>query len=75
MNKSSLKKLTFMLIPDTTGVARQISVPVSLLWAGLTLTIVLLFGSFFLAAQYFADQVSQEELDRLGQENDELAAK
>lgn len=64
-----------MLIPDSSGVSRQMSVPVYLPWSLLAAAFILLFGSFFLGAQYFADRVDQDELADLRAENQELAQK
>ena len=53
--------------------ARQVSIPAWLGWAGLALVLVLAFTTVFLAAEFFSDQVSRDELARLRQENEELA--
>ena len=69
------KKLTFMIVPDSNAVSRQLSIRVWYFWATLALTIVLLFTSFFLASEYIKTQVSDAELIKLQQENQELSQK
>jgi len=69
------KKLTFMIVPDSNSVSRQLSIRVWYFWATLALTIVLLFTSFFLASEYIKTQVSDAELIKLQQENQELSQK
>lgn len=69
------KKLTFMLIPSSTGVSRQISIPVAAIYLSVSLIVVLLIGSFFLSSQYFSDRVSEKELDQLRSENKSLEEK
>ena len=69
------KRLTFLLIPDSSQTSRQLSVPVWALYGGLAAVVLLVFGSFYLASHFFSDQVSQLELQRLKAENQQLANK
>ncbi len=66
------KKLTFMFIPTTTGISRQVRVPIALIWAGVAGVLILVFSSFFLSAQFFNERVDSRELDRLRSENKQL---
>lgn len=69
------KKLTFMFVPSSTGVSRQISIPVAVFYLSISALAILLVGSFFLSSQYFSDRVSEKELDQLRSENKSLADK
>ncbi len=69
------KKLTFVVVPDSNAVSRQLCLKVWHLWATLGLVTILLFASFFLAAEFFGSQVDRAELDRLKAENDQLSEK
>jgi murein DD-endopeptidase MepM/ murein hydrolase activator NlpD len=69
------KKLTFMVIPDSSGISRELQIPVALLYGGAAFCVVLLVVSFFLAADFFGDQVSDAELAKLRAENKELTGK
>jgi len=69
------KKLTFLVVPDSSEVSRQLSVRVWYFWATLALAIILLFASFFLASEYIQTQVTDAELVKLQQENQELSQK
>jgi len=69
------KKLTFIVVPDSSEVSRQLSVRVWHLWAVLAGVTILLFASFFLASEFFASQVNEAELARLQEENKQLAQK
>lgn len=69
------KKLTFVVVPDSSQTSRQLSVKTWKLYAGLAVAVLLVFASFFFASHFFSGQVSQAELERLRSENDELAGK
>ncbi|MBU0985190.1 MAG: M23 family metallopeptidase, partial [candidate division Zixibacteria bacterium] len=69
------KRLTLLIVPDSSGVSKQLCVPVWSLVAGCALLLTLLFASFFLASAFFVDQVDKSELDRLKQENAQMAEK
>jgi len=66
------KKLTFMFIPTTTGISRQVRVPIALIWAGVAGVLILVFSSFFLSAQFFNERVDTRELAKLRAENQSL---
>jgi murein DD-endopeptidase MepM/ murein hydrolase activator NlpD len=68
-------KLTFMVVPDSQGVSRQLSVPVWVLYASALAVVLLLFLSVFLAAEFFAERVDQSAIENLRAENQELAEK
>jgi murein DD-endopeptidase MepM/ murein hydrolase activator NlpD len=69
------EKLTFMVVPDSQGVSRQMSLPVWSLYASALAVLLLLFLSVFLASEYFAERVDQSELEGLRSENQHLAGK
>ncbi len=69
------RKLTFLVVPDSSEVSRQLNVRVWYLWAGLIFATVLLFASFFLASDFFSGRVDKAELARLKAENEELVKK
>jgi len=69
------KKLTFLLIPDSDGVSRQVSVRVALVAAIVVVVLSMTTATFFFSAKYFSDRVSQQELTRLEAENKALAEK
>ncbi|MCP4684362.1 MAG: peptidoglycan DD-metalloendopeptidase family protein [bacterium] len=69
------EKLTFMVVPDSQGVSKQLSIPVWSLYASVLAILLLLFLSVFFASEFFAQQVEQSELEGLKAENQQLAAK
>lgn len=69
------KKLTFLIVPDSSGVSRQLTVQVWYFWAGLILITGLLFASSFLASAFLSDRVDETELARLQSENEQLSQK
>ena len=68
------KKLTLIMIPDASGIFKQVKVPVASLYIAGCAFLVLLVAGLFFTSQFFNDQVAQKELDRLKAENHELAA-
>jgi len=66
------RKLTLMVVPDSQGIARQISVPVALLYSAVLFILIVLFVGFFFAAQYFSHRVSEVEVQKLRTENERL---
>ncbi len=68
-------KFTLVLIPDSKGVSRQVTVRRILVYGGALAVVVLLAASLYLTAEYFTDQVTSAELDRLRAENEELHRK
>ncbi|RKX23784.1 MAG: hypothetical protein DRP45_09695 [Candidatus Zixiibacteriota bacterium] len=69
------RKLTFILIPDSQGVSKQISVYAWLLWAGVISLSVLLLAVFFFASSFVDHHVDKSEMARLEAENKQLADK
>lgn len=68
-------KLTLMVIPDSKGVAKQISIPVGFIYSAILLILLIVFLSVYFAAQYFTVQVEDAELARLKTENQNLTSK
>lgn len=66
------KKLTFMLIPHSMGISRQVRIPVALIYMAIGGVLLLVLASFYLSAEFFADKVDARELTRLKAENDSL---
>ena len=66
------KKLTFLLIPDSSGSPRQISVSLALIYSLLGALLLLIIATFFLSSHFFSYEVSQDELTRLRAENTQL---
>ncbi|MFQ6008772.1 MAG: hypothetical protein ACE5K8_07470, partial [Candidatus Zixiibacteriota bacterium] len=69
------KKLTFMLIPHSMGMLKQLKVPIALIYLVVAAWIFLLFFSFFASAKFFSDKVDQKELELLRAENQQLTKK
>ena len=66
------KNVTLMVVPDSNGISRQVSLPVYLIWSSVAGVIGLIFASFFLSAQFFSDRVAESELEALRAENIEI---
>ncbi len=69
------KKLTLILIPNASGILKQLSIPVATVYLAAAAVVILLLGSFFLSAELIGDKVSQTELESLRAENVELTDK
>jgi hypothetical protein len=69
------KKLTFLLIPDSSGSPRQVSVSITLIYSLLGALFLLIITTFFLSSHFFSYEVAQEELIRLRAENQQLSEK
>jgi len=69
------RKLTFLLIPDSSGAPRQVSVSVTLIYSLIGALFLLIITTFFLSSHFFSYEVAQEELTRLRAENQQLADK
>lgn len=69
------KKLTFMLIPTSMGISRQMRIPVALIYGCIGGVVLLILASFFLSAQFFSDRVDARELAELRAENEKLREK
>ncbi|MEW6410866.1 MAG: peptidoglycan DD-metalloendopeptidase family protein [Candidatus Zixiibacteriota bacterium] len=64
-----------MLIPNSMGILKQLSIPVALIYFGALGVIILLIATFFLSAHFFSTKVDQSELERLRTENTRLQEK
>ncbi|MBD3403580.1 peptidoglycan DD-metalloendopeptidase family protein [candidate division GN15 bacterium] len=68
-------RLTLLVIPDSQGESRQVSIRLWVIYASVALAALLLVASFYFAGQYVTDQVEEGELARLRAENDKLVEK
>ena len=64
-----------MLIPNSMGILKQLSVPVALLYFCAAAVMALLVGNLFLSAEFFTSKVDQSELEQLRAENQHLKEK
>ena len=69
------KKFTLIMIPDASGIFKQMKIPVASLYIAGGALLVLLVAGLFFTSQFFNDQVAQNELDRLKAENNELTTR
>ena len=69
------RRLTFIVVPASSEVSRQLSVRVWYLWAGLTGLAALVLLSLFMASAYLSGEVDEAEVERLRAENRALANK
>jgi murein DD-endopeptidase MepM/ murein hydrolase activator NlpD len=69
------KKLTLMLIPNSQGVSRQISVSKAWLYLCAVAVVLITVAAVFFSAQFFTDKVAEKELNQLRAENQRLKAK
>ena len=68
-------KLTLMVVPDSDGVSRQLTVSVALIYSLLAFVLTVVLVNVFLAADFFSAQVSDQELEKLRSENQHLNSK
>lgn len=64
-----------MVIPNTDGVAKQMKLPVAMIYMSLALVAILLLASFYFSATFFTEKVDQNELEQLRAENQRLKDK
>ncbi len=64
-----------MMVPDSDGVSRQVSIRLWHIYAIALVFINLVFASLFLASSYFVDRVDEAEIARLTSENEQLSEK
>lgn len=64
-----------MLIPNSVGVLKQLRIPVATIYIVVSVVVLLLFGNFFLSAEFFTDKVNQAEIKQLRSENSDLKEK
>jgi len=69
------RKLTFVVIPDSQGATRQVTIPRTTAYIAAFAVVFLLLSTVYLAADLFTVKVAQSELKSLRAENRELAAK
>jgi murein DD-endopeptidase MepM/ murein hydrolase activator NlpD len=69
------RKLTFIFVPDTSALSRQLSFRVWHLWGGLIGVVALVLLTLFFASAFLTTEVDQAEMSRLQTENEELATK
>ena len=67
--------LTFIVVPDSSRLSRQLTVRVWYLWGGLIGIAALLLLTLFFASAYLTGAVDEAELARLQAENQDLASK
>lgn len=67
--------LTFIVVPDSSKLSRQLTVRVWYLWGGLIGIAALLLLTLFFASAYLTGAVDQAEMARLQAENQDLATK
>ncbi len=65
-------KLTLMLIPNATGILKQLRIPVAAIYIGIGVVVSLIFSSLFFSARFFTDKVADQELQQLRDENLQL---
>jgi murein DD-endopeptidase MepM/ murein hydrolase activator NlpD len=68
-------KFTLILIPNSQGVSRQMTVSRALVYSGALAVVLLLAAALYFSAEHFTDQVTSAELERLRAENAELSKK
>lgn len=64
-----------MVVPDSSGTAKQLNIPVAFLWGGIALLGIGLFLLVFLATDFFSTQASQVQVENLQSENEKLMEK
>jgi murein DD-endopeptidase MepM/ murein hydrolase activator NlpD len=69
------RKLTFIFVPDTSALSRQLSVRVWHIWGSVIGVAVLVLLTFFFASAFLSTTVDEAELARLRAENQGLADK
>ncbi len=67
------KKITLMFIPSTTGISRQINIPVYQIYLSLAAILILVVSTFYLSAEFFGNKVATNELEKLRSENAKLS--
>jgi murein DD-endopeptidase MepM/ murein hydrolase activator NlpD len=66
------KRLTFLLVPDSSQLSRQMTIRVWYLWAALATAVLLVFATLFFASAFLSDEVEEAELEQLQAENQAL---
>lgn len=69
------KRLTLLLVPDSSSESRQVSISMVAIYAGAMAIILVFLAALYFTSAFFGSQVDQTELDRLKQENTQLSTK
>lgn len=69
------KRLTFLVIPDTQGEPRQVSLRLTHIYGAVGIIALLVLASFFFAGQFVSEKVDEDELTTLRAENERLIKK
>lgn len=69
------KKITLWLLSDRGSESKQITVPLSVLYAAPGFVLLLTILTFFLLSEFFGNRVNESEIDRLKAENQFLTDK
>ncbi len=69
------KRITFIIVPDCTQVARELKIPIAAFYAVGIVIVLSLLSTFYMAAEFFTNRVADKELQTLKAENKSLADK
>lgn len=64
-----------MLIPNSMGILKQLSIPIAAIWISVAVVLSLITATFFLSAEFFSDRVAEKDLEQLRAENEQLSEK
>ncbi len=62
-------KITLMVVPDSQGTMKQLTIPRTLVWGLGLAAITMVIASVFLVSQFFGERVARNELEQLRAEN------
>ena len=65
-------KITLMVVPDSQGTMKQITIPRTLIWGLGVAVVAMVIASVFFVSQFFGERVARNQLDQLRTENQEL---
>jgi hypothetical protein len=63
------KKITFLVIPDSSGVSRQLRIPVAFFYIAASVVLFLMVSSLFFGAEFLSARVSELALAQFKMEN------
>jgi murein DD-endopeptidase MepM/ murein hydrolase activator NlpD len=66
------KKITFLVIPDSSGVSRQLRIPVAFFYIAASVVLFLMVSSLFFGAEFLSARVSELALAQFKMENSRL---
>ncbi len=66
------KKITFLVIPDSSGISRQIRIPVAFFYIAASIALFLVVSSLFFGAEFLSARVSELALAQFKLENSRL---